>query len=113
MPAITFIHVDGKFDRVETSGDESAMQAATRHGLDGARARQVALVARSRRSVCEVAQARTHGDDAGAIVHESRCDCATRVAAGSRNQDEASQAALPVMPAVDSITSPIFLASAS
>ncbi|MFK4503125.1 2Fe-2S ferredoxin [Bradyrhizobium japonicum] len=35
MPAITFIHADGKSDRVETSGDESAMQAATRHGLDG------------------------------------------------------------------------------
>jgi 2Fe-2S ferredoxin len=35
MPAITFIHADGKFERVETSGEESAMQAATRHGLDG------------------------------------------------------------------------------
>jgi 2Fe-2S ferredoxin len=35
MPAITFIHADGKSDRVETSGGESAMQAATRHGLDG------------------------------------------------------------------------------
>ena len=35
MPAITFIHADGKSNRVETSGDESAMQAATRHGLDG------------------------------------------------------------------------------
>jgi len=35
MPAITFIHPDGKSDRVETSGGESAMQAATRYGLDG------------------------------------------------------------------------------
>jgi len=35
MPAITFIHPDGKSDRVETSVGESAMQAATRHGLDG------------------------------------------------------------------------------
>ncbi|MGY8637794.1 2Fe-2S iron-sulfur cluster-binding protein [Bradyrhizobium sp. 14AA] len=35
MPAITFIHSDGKSDRVETSEGESAMQAATRHGLDG------------------------------------------------------------------------------
>ncbi|MDH2357069.1 2Fe-2S iron-sulfur cluster-binding protein [Bradyrhizobium sp. SSUT112] len=35
MPAITFIHPDGKSDRVETSDGESAMQAATRHGLDG------------------------------------------------------------------------------
>ena len=35
MPAITFIHPDGKSDRVETGDGESAMQAATRHGLDG------------------------------------------------------------------------------
>lgn len=35
MPAITFIHSDGKSDRVEASDGESAMQAATRHGLDG------------------------------------------------------------------------------
>ncbi|MCA1427822.1 MULTISPECIES: 2Fe-2S iron-sulfur cluster-binding protein [Bradyrhizobium] len=35
MPAITFIHPDGKSYRVETAGGESAMQAATRHGLDG------------------------------------------------------------------------------
>ncbi len=35
MPAITFIHSDGKSDRVETAGGESVMQAATRHGLDG------------------------------------------------------------------------------
>ena len=35
MPAITFIHPDGRSDRVETSDGESAMQAATRHGLDG------------------------------------------------------------------------------
>ncbi|WP_448046023.1 2Fe-2S iron-sulfur cluster-binding protein [Bradyrhizobium liaoningense] len=35
MPAITIIHPDGKSDRVETSDGESAMQAATRYGLDG------------------------------------------------------------------------------
>jgi 2Fe-2S ferredoxin len=35
MPTISFIHPDGKSDRVEASGGESAMQAATRHGLDG------------------------------------------------------------------------------
>src|SRR5690348_11031420 len=35
MPAITFIHPDGKTDRVEVADGESAMQAATRHGLDG------------------------------------------------------------------------------
>ncbi|MDH2400595.1 2Fe-2S iron-sulfur cluster-binding protein [Bradyrhizobium sp. SSUT18] len=35
MPAITFIHPDGKSDHIETSDGESAMQAATRHGLDG------------------------------------------------------------------------------
>ncbi|GMP04247.1 2Fe-2S iron-sulfur cluster-binding protein [Bradyrhizobium sp. TM239] len=35
MPAITFVHPDGKSERVETADGESAMQAATRHGLDG------------------------------------------------------------------------------
>lgn len=35
MPAIIFIHPDGKPERVETADGESAMQAATRHGLDG------------------------------------------------------------------------------
>ncbi|UWU92223.1 (2Fe-2S)-binding protein [Bradyrhizobium sp. CB1015] len=35
MPAIIFIRPDGKSDRVETSGGESAMEAATRHGIDG------------------------------------------------------------------------------
>ncbi|SCB52203.1 ferredoxin, 2Fe-2S [Bradyrhizobium shewense] len=35
MPAITFIHPDGKSERVETADGESAMQTATRHGLDG------------------------------------------------------------------------------
>jgi 2Fe-2S ferredoxin len=35
MPAITFIHPNGKNDHVDVSDGESAMQAATRHGLDG------------------------------------------------------------------------------
>ncbi|MBR0982825.1 2Fe-2S iron-sulfur cluster-binding protein [Bradyrhizobium liaoningense] len=35
MPAITFVHPDGKSERVETADGESAMQAATRHGLGG------------------------------------------------------------------------------
>jgi ferredoxin, 2Fe-2S len=35
MPAITFIHPDGRSDHIETSDGESAMQAATRHGIDG------------------------------------------------------------------------------
>jgi len=35
MPAITFIHPNGKNDRVDVGDGESAMQAATRHGLDG------------------------------------------------------------------------------
>ncbi|MGV7212715.1 2Fe-2S iron-sulfur cluster-binding protein [Bradyrhizobium sp. UFLA05-112] len=35
MPAITFIHSGGKSERIDVSDDESAMQAATRHGLDG------------------------------------------------------------------------------
>jgi 2Fe-2S ferredoxin len=35
MSVITFIHPDGKSERVEIADGESAMQAATRHGLDG------------------------------------------------------------------------------
>ncbi|MCA6108916.1 2Fe-2S iron-sulfur cluster-binding protein [Bradyrhizobium cenepequi] len=35
MTAITFIHPDGRSDRVEASEGESAMLAATRHGLVG------------------------------------------------------------------------------
>ena len=35
MPAVTFIYPNGKSERVATTGGESAMQAATRHGLDG------------------------------------------------------------------------------
>jgi 2Fe-2S ferredoxin len=35
MPAITFIHPDGRIERIEAAAGESAMQAATRHGLDG------------------------------------------------------------------------------
>jgi 2Fe-2S ferredoxin len=35
MPTISFVHPDGKCDRVETSDGESAMQAAIHHGLDG------------------------------------------------------------------------------
>jgi 2Fe-2S ferredoxin len=35
MPAITFIHPDGRIDRVDAAGGESAMQAATRQGVDG------------------------------------------------------------------------------
>ena len=35
MPAITFIHPNGKNDRVDVGDGESAMQAATRHVLDG------------------------------------------------------------------------------
>ncbi|MBR0950265.1 2Fe-2S iron-sulfur cluster-binding protein [Bradyrhizobium canariense] len=35
MSAITFIHPDGRSDHIETSDGESAMQAATRHGIDG------------------------------------------------------------------------------
>ena len=35
MPAITFIHPDGRHQRVEASDGESAMIAATRHGIDG------------------------------------------------------------------------------
>jgi ferredoxin, 2Fe-2S len=35
MPIITFIHPDGRHQRVEASDGESAMIAATRHGIDG------------------------------------------------------------------------------
>jgi ferredoxin, 2Fe-2S len=35
MPAISFIHPDGREERVEAAEGESAMQAATRHGIDG------------------------------------------------------------------------------
>jgi 2Fe-2S ferredoxin len=35
MPAITFIHPGGEPERVEASDGESAMLAATKHGLDG------------------------------------------------------------------------------
>jgi 2Fe-2S ferredoxin len=35
MPTITFIHPHGTADRVEAADGESAMQAATRYGLDG------------------------------------------------------------------------------
>jgi 2Fe-2S ferredoxin len=35
MPAITFIHPDGKSECVDIGDGETAMQAATRHGLDG------------------------------------------------------------------------------
>ena len=35
MLAITFIHADGKTDRIEVAEGEGAMQAAMRHGLDG------------------------------------------------------------------------------
>ena len=35
MPTISFVHPDSNSERVEVSDGESAMQAATRHGLDG------------------------------------------------------------------------------
>jgi 2Fe-2S ferredoxin len=35
MPIITFIHPDGRQEPVDAADSESAMQAATRHGLDG------------------------------------------------------------------------------
>jgi ferredoxin, 2Fe-2S len=35
VPALTFIHPDGKQESLDCHGGESAMQAATRHGLDG------------------------------------------------------------------------------
>ncbi len=35
MPTITFIHADGRHERIDVADGESAMQAATRHGIDG------------------------------------------------------------------------------
>jgi ferredoxin, 2Fe-2S len=35
MPTITFIHPNGRDEQIEASAGESAMQAATRHGIDG------------------------------------------------------------------------------
>jgi 2Fe-2S ferredoxin len=35
MPTITFINPDGQQERIDASGGESVMLAATRHGLDG------------------------------------------------------------------------------
>ena len=35
MTAITFIHPDGRSERIEVDGAESAMLAATSHGVDG------------------------------------------------------------------------------
>ena len=35
MPTITFIHPNGQQERVDASDSESAMLAATKHGLDG------------------------------------------------------------------------------
>ena len=35
MPTITFVYPNGQRERVEASDGESAMLAATRHGLDG------------------------------------------------------------------------------
>jgi 2Fe-2S ferredoxin len=35
MPTITFIHPDGRADRVEAEINDSAMRAAIVHGLDG------------------------------------------------------------------------------
>jgi 2Fe-2S ferredoxin len=35
MPTITFVHPNGQQERVDASDGESAMLAATRHGLDG------------------------------------------------------------------------------
>jgi 2Fe-2S ferredoxin len=35
MPVITFIHPSGASERVEAGDGESAMLAATKHGLDG------------------------------------------------------------------------------
>ncbi|GGI26003.1 hypothetical protein GCM10010987_37220 [Bradyrhizobium guangdongense] len=35
MPAITFVHSNGNSDHLDASDGESAMQAATRYGLDG------------------------------------------------------------------------------
>jgi ferredoxin, 2Fe-2S len=35
MPIITFIHPDGRLERVEAEIGDSAMRAATVHGIDG------------------------------------------------------------------------------
>jgi 2Fe-2S ferredoxin len=35
MPSITFVHPDGRAQRVDASDGESAMQAATRHDVGG------------------------------------------------------------------------------
>jgi len=35
MTSITFIHPDGRSERIEADGAESAMLAATSHGVDG------------------------------------------------------------------------------
>jgi 2Fe-2S ferredoxin len=35
MTTITFIHPDGREQRISASADESAMQAATRHDING------------------------------------------------------------------------------
>ena len=35
MPIITFVHPDGRAQRIEASDGESAMQAATRHDISG------------------------------------------------------------------------------
>ena len=35
MPSITFVHPDGRAQRIEASNGESAMQAATRHDISG------------------------------------------------------------------------------
>ena len=35
MPAITFIHPNGERERIDAGDGESAMLAATKHGLDG------------------------------------------------------------------------------
>ena len=35
MPGITFVHPDGRAQRIEAGNGESAMQAATRHDVSG------------------------------------------------------------------------------
>ena len=35
MPSITFVHPDGRAQRIEAGNGESAMQAATRHDISG------------------------------------------------------------------------------
>ncbi len=35
MPTVTFIHANGQQERVDAGDGESAMLAATKHGLDG------------------------------------------------------------------------------